>query len=70
LEGRCEYARMGSVANLAGRICREAKGGEILIKQQALSRIEDAVEAEPLGKVALKGIAQPVETFKITALKS
>ncbi len=35
-----------------------------------LSRIDYAAQAEPLGEVMLKGIAQPVETFKVTALKS
>ena len=69
-EGRWEYACIGSVANLASRLCNEAKGGQILINQKTLSRIEDAVEAESLGEVMLKGIAQPVQTFKITALKS
>ena len=33
-------------------------------------RIDYAVQAEPLGEVMLKGIAQPVEMFKVTALKS
>ena len=69
-EGRWEYACIGSVANLASRLCSEAKGGQILINQKTLSRIEDAVEAEPLGEVMLKGIAQPVKTFNITSLKS
>ena len=69
-EGRWEYACIGSVANLASRLCTEAKGGQILINQKTLSRIEDAVEAEPLGEVMLKGIAQPVKTFNITSLKS
>jgi len=69
-EGRWEYACIGSVANLASRLCNEAKGGQILINQTTLSRIKDVVEAEPLGEVTLKGLAQPVQTFKITALKS
>ena len=68
-EGRWEYACIGSVANLASRLCSEAKGGQILINQKTLSRIEDVVEAEPMGELTLKGIAQPVQTFKITALK-
>jgi class 3 adenylate cyclase len=57
------------VANLASRLCGEAKGGQILINQKTLSRIEDTVEAEPIGELTLKGIALPVQTFKITALK-
>jgi adenylate cyclase len=69
-EGRWEYACIGGVANLASRLCNEAKGGQILINQKTLIRIEDVVEAEPLGELMLKGIAQPVQTFKIVGLKS
>ncbi len=68
-EGRWEYACIGSVANLASRLCNEAKGGQILINQKTLNRIEGAVEAEPLGEVMLKGIANSVQTFNVTALK-
>jgi len=68
-EGRWEYTCIGSVANLASRLCGEAKGGQILINQKTLSRIEDTVESEPIGELTLKGIALPVQTFKITALK-
>ncbi len=68
-EGRWEYACIGSVANLASRLCGEAKGGQILTNQKTLIRIEDVVEAEPLGEVTLKGIAQPVPVFNITGVK-
>ena len=69
-EGRWEYSCIGSVANLASRLCNEAKGGQILINQKTLNRIEDVVQAEPLGDLLLKGIAQPVPVFNITGLKS
>ena len=69
-EGRWEYSCIGSVANLASRLCNEAKGGQILINQKTLNRIEDVVQAEPLGDLQLKGIAQPVPVFNITGLKS
>ena len=59
-EGRWEYACIGSVANLASRLCNEAKGGQILLNQTTLRRIEDVVEAELLGELMLKGFAQPV----------
>ena len=69
-EGRWEYACIGSVANLASRLCNEAKGGQILINQRTLHRVEDSVQAEPLGEMALKGIAQPVPTFNVLALRA
>jgi adenylate cyclase len=68
-EGRWEYACIGSVANLASRLCNEAKGGQILINRKSYSRIEDVVQAEPLGDLVLKGIAQPVPVLNITGIK-
>lgn len=69
-EGRWDYACIGSVTNLASRLCSEAKGGQILTNQKTLARIEDAVKAEPLGEVTLKGISHPVAAFNITGLKA
>jgi class 3 adenylate cyclase len=68
-EGRWDYACIGSVTNLAARLCGEAKGGQILTNQKTLARIEDAVESESLGDVSLKGIANPVVVFNVTGFK-
>lgn len=68
-EGRWDYACIGSVTNLAARLCSEAKGGQILTNQKTLTRIEDSVHAEALGEVTLKGIALPVQVFNITGIK-
>ena len=59
-EGRFDYAAIGPVANLASRLCDEAGDGEILISQRALAAVEDLVEAEPVGDLALKGFTRPV----------
>jgi class 3 adenylate cyclase len=69
-EGRWDYACIGSVTNLASRLCSEAKAGQILTNQRTLSRIEDMVEAEPLGELLLRGTSQPVSTFNITGIRS
>ena len=69
-EGRWEYACIGSVANLASRLCNEAKGGQILVNQKTFDRIEEVVEAEPLGELELKGLAHPVSVFNITGMKT
>jgi adenylate cyclase len=69
-EGRWDYACIGSVTNLAARLCSEAKGGQILTNQKTLARIEEATQAEPLGEVTLKGLAQPVPVFNVTGFKS
>lgn len=69
-EGRRDYAAIGTVTNLAARLCGEAKGGQILINQKTLSLFEYLVKAEPLGGVALKGFAQPIQAFNILGLRA
>jgi class 3 adenylate cyclase/CheY-like chemotaxis protein len=67
-EGRWEYSCIGGVANLAARLCGEAKGGQILTDKKTLSRIEHVVRAEAQGDVALKGLAHAVPVFNVTGL--
>jgi adenylate cyclase len=69
-EGRWDYACIGSVSNLASRLCSEAQGGQVLTNRKTLARIEDTVVAEALGERTLKGIAQPTPVFNITALRN
>ena len=64
-EGRWDYACIGSVSNLAARLCGEAKGGQILINQKTLTLIEDEVEAVPLGEFSLKGFIRPIPVFNV-----
>ena len=68
--GRQDYAAIGSVTNLATRLCGEAKGGEMLTNQKTLARIEDQFDAEALGPRSLKGFTQPVDLFRILSSKS
>lgn len=68
-EGRWDYACIGSVTNLAARLCSAAKGGQILTNGKMLARVGADVEAASQGDLALKGIAQPVPVFNITGFK-
>jgi class 3 adenylate cyclase/CheY-like chemotaxis protein len=68
-EGRFDYAAIGTVTNLAARLCGEAGGGEILINQRVYAAVEELVKAEPRGDLSLKGFARPVLAFNIVALK-
>ena len=65
-EGRWDYACIGSVTNLAARLCSEAKGGQIITNQKTLARIEGSTQVEPLGDLTLKGISHPVPAFNVT----
>ncbi len=68
-EGRRDYAAIGTVTNLAARLCGEAKGGQILTNRKTLGEIEHLVEAEPAGELALKGFARTVTAYAVAQIK-
>ncbi len=68
-EGRWDYGAIGTVTNLASRLCGEAKAGQILISQRLLGTIEDLVEVAPLGEFSLKGFSKSVTAFNVLKLK-
>ena len=65
-EGRWDYGAIGTVTNLAARLCGEAKPGQILISRRLLGMVEDVVRAEPVGELSLKGFARPVSVHNVT----
>jgi adenylate cyclase len=64
-EGRFDYAAIGTVSNVASRLCDEAKPGQILISRRVLTLVESAVTTEAAGALTLKGIRRPVEVFNV-----
>ncbi len=64
-EGRFDYAAIGTVSNVASRLCDEAKPGQILISPRVLTKIEDAVTVEPAGEFALKGIRRSMMAYNV-----
>jgi adenylate cyclase len=68
-EGRWEYGAIGSVPNLAARLCGEAKPGEILVTQRLVAVLDELVEAESAGELTLKGFHRPVTAHKILRLR-
>jgi adenylate cyclase len=69
-EGRFDYAAIGTVSNVASRLCDEAKPGQILISPRVLMGIEDAITVEPVGEFALKGIRRPLAAYNVVSAKS
>jgi len=67
-EGRFDYAAIGSVANLAARLCSEAKDGQILVDIKVQSAIESVADSEPAGDFTLKGFHRPVRAFNVRGL--
>jgi GAF domain-containing protein len=66
-EGRFDYAAIGTVSNVASRLCDEAKPGQILISPRVLMKVENAVTVEPVGEFALKGIRRPLAAYNVLA---
>ncbi|HWC03675.1 MAG TPA: response regulator [Methylomirabilota bacterium] len=68
-EGRWDYGAIGTVTNLAARLCGEAKAGQILVSPRVAGAAEELVDLEPVGALSLKGFLKPVETFSVVGLK-
>ena len=66
-EGRFDYAAIGTVSNVASRLCDEAKPGQILISPRVFMAVEDAVTVEPVGEFTLKGIRRPLLAYNVLA---
>jgi GAF domain-containing protein len=67
-EGRFDYAAIGTVSNVASRLCDEAKPGQILISPRVLTKVENAVRVEPVGEFELKGIRRPLAAYNVLAV--
>ncbi len=65
-EGRVDYSAIGSVVNLAARLCGEARGGQTLLDRRARAELSDAFGFELLAPLALKGFDRPVPAFLLT----
>ena len=66
-EGRFDYTAIGTVSNVASRLCDEAKPGQILISPRVLMAIKDAVTVEAVGEFELKGIRRPMAAHNVVA---
>ncbi len=67
-EGRWDYGAIGTVTNLAARLCAEAKPSQILVPRRLLGTVEALVQAEPVGELSLKGFHRPIPAYNIIRL--
>jgi class 3 adenylate cyclase len=66
---RSDYTAIGTVTNLAARLCDEAGDGQILVTRRVAAAIDDSfAEFEPLGDLALKGLSRPVPVLNVRGL--
>jgi class 3 adenylate cyclase len=68
-EGRFEYTPLGTVVNLAARLCGEAKAGQILISQRVYAAAGEVLDVEPVGELALKGLSKPTPVHNVVSIK-
>ncbi len=64
-ENRMDYTIIGSHVNLAARFEAAADADAIYISYETYSLIKDQIQCEPVGDLQLKGISEPVSTFKV-----
>jgi class 3 adenylate cyclase/CheY-like chemotaxis protein len=69
-EGRFQYSATGKVANLASRLCDEARNGQILVDVNVNSAVADWADVEAQGELALKGFSRPVKAFSVRRLNA
>ena len=68
-EGRYDYGVIGSVVNLASRLCDHAERDQILISARAKLAVEDIADTDEVGDVLLKGFHAPVPVFNVLRLR-
>jgi adenylate cyclase len=64
-----DYTAMGTVTNLAARLCDAARDGQILVSQRVAASIDDVATLSPLGELSLKGLTRPGTVHAVTALR-
>jgi class 3 adenylate cyclase len=69
-EGRFDYAAIGTVTNLAARLCDAAADGQMLVSQRVHAGVEDLVLSTEVRDLQLKGFSRPVSAYEIVGLNA
>jgi class 3 adenylate cyclase len=64
-EGRIDYTAIGSVVNLASRLCDSANDGQILVDSTVAEAVKDRIAIEPLGRRLIKGYDHALRIFAV-----
>lgn len=67
-DGRFDYAAIGSVTNLAARLCSVAGPGQILVAQRVFTAAEGIASGESVGELDLRGFSRPIRAFAVTGI--
>ncbi len=66
-EERIDYGAIGTVTNLAARLCAEAPSGEIYISQRIHAELDGEFSSEPLGALEIRGLSRPQQAYRLAA---
>jgi adenylate cyclase len=64
-QGRWDYAAIGTVTNVAARLCATAAARQILVSPRVRAALEDGFDLRSMGPVELRGIARPIEVHEV-----
>ncbi|HYN56551.1 MAG TPA: response regulator [Motilibacterales bacterium] len=67
-EGRYDYAAIGTVTNLAARLCSAAQPWQVLVTQRVSAAVEDVAVVRPVGELTLRGFSRPIATYDVIGL--
>jgi class 3 adenylate cyclase len=67
-EGRYDYAAIGSVTNLAARLCGEAHPGQILVAQRVFHAVENHTVGESVGVLDLRGFSRSIPAYNVSRM--
>ncbi len=68
-EGRWDYAAIGTVTNLAARLCAAATPDQILVTERVLAAAGDLCECRDVAPLDLKGFHRPVAVSEVLRLR-
>ena len=67
-KSRMDYTVIGDTVNTAARLESNAKPGQILLSEQVYEKIKDAIVANPLGEIMVKGKAHPIKIYELEGI--
>jgi adenylate cyclase len=65
---RMDFTAIGSVVNLAARLCSSAPAGQILISEAVKAELGAGAALKPLPAISLKGFSAPVPVFQARSI--
>ncbi|NUO35343.1 MAG: response regulator [Dermatophilaceae bacterium] len=67
-EGRWDYAAIGTVTNVAARLCAAASARQVLVSPRVRAGLDGRFVTRSLGPLELRGIARPLEVHEVLGL--